>query len=336
MPPLIEKAKWAKQAIDDKANVVEIDDAADVDQDEGNGDGEEKRYVEPDFSFEPYFDEQGCNGDPVLLGIDQTSDSHCGSDDTRAGEGAGAAYTDTGTPFCTPLDATPGPINLQLGDEGLQAFASTPRTAPLPSARASRQFRSSGLKKPAKTNNPVATLTEAVTTAKATKLPAARGYKLGSRDEQEAYVHKSLRSASNRLGGSKLYAFRDSVGSKRARDDKDNDQVEASFAKAKRIRAQKTTKALQQKLADLEGNSSNLGSSAFEMMLLFRERNERKAEDRRVEEDLRRRDEAAAKEVRLIVDKVEMEERRRQDKIDMDERLRRDKEDARAPKSCCC
>uniref|UniRef100_H3H5P4 DUF6818 domain-containing protein n=1 Tax=Phytophthora ramorum TaxID=164328 RepID=H3H5P4_PHYRM len=79
-----------------------------------------------------------------------------------------------------------------------------------------------------------------------------------------------------------------------------------------------------------KANNSSLGSSAFEMMLLFREENERKAEVRRVEEDLRRRDEAAAKEVRLIADKVEMEERRRQDKMDMDERLRRNKEDTPA------
>lgn len=42
MPPHIQKAKEAKQAIDDKANVVELDDEA----------GEDERYTEPDFSFD--------------------------------------------------------------------------------------------------------------------------------------------------------------------------------------------------------------------------------------------------------------------------------------------
>jgi hypothetical protein len=42
MPPHILKAKELKQATDEKANVIEMDDKADSDQ----------RYVEPDFSFE--------------------------------------------------------------------------------------------------------------------------------------------------------------------------------------------------------------------------------------------------------------------------------------------
>ncbi|KUF88791.1 UDP-sugar-dependent glycosyltransferase 52 [Phytophthora nicotianae] len=42
MPPHIQRAKEAKQAIDDKANVVELDDDADEDQ-----------PIAPDFSFEP-------------------------------------------------------------------------------------------------------------------------------------------------------------------------------------------------------------------------------------------------------------------------------------------
>jgi len=85
-----------------------------------------------------------------------------------------------------------------------------------------------------------------------------------------------------------LYAFRDTVGTKRVRDDVDRDEVEASFAKAKRIRAKKTTSALKQRLADLENASSNRGSNVFEMMLLFREENERKSDARRGEEDQRR------------------------------------------------
>ncbi|EGZ15347.1 hypothetical protein PHYSODRAFT_370029, partial [Phytophthora sojae] len=42
MPPRIKRANEAKQAIDDKANVIEIDDEA----------GRDQGFVEPDFSFE--------------------------------------------------------------------------------------------------------------------------------------------------------------------------------------------------------------------------------------------------------------------------------------------
>jgi hypothetical protein len=91
----------------------------------------------------------------------------------------------------------------------------------------------------------------------------------------------------------------------------------------------KTTSTLKQRLSDLENSSVNSGSNVFEMMILFREGNERKADARCGEEDQRRRDELAAREARGLADKAEAEERRRQDKLDQDERLRREKEDAR-------
>uniref|UniRef100_H3H9J9 DUF6818 domain-containing protein n=1 Tax=Phytophthora ramorum TaxID=164328 RepID=H3H9J9_PHYRM len=76
MPPHIEKAKWAKQAIDDKANVVKMNDAADEDQDDNKG--KDERYVEPDFSFEPYFNEEDDRSDAVLLGSDQAGSTNSG------------------------------------------------------------------------------------------------------------------------------------------------------------------------------------------------------------------------------------------------------------------
>ncbi|KAE8999593.1 hypothetical protein PF005_g15425 [Phytophthora fragariae] len=45
MPPHVQLAKQLKQAIDDKASVVDMDDAADVDQ------AEEEEYPQ-DFSFD--------------------------------------------------------------------------------------------------------------------------------------------------------------------------------------------------------------------------------------------------------------------------------------------
>ncbi|GMF18502.1 unnamed protein product [Phytophthora fragariaefolia] len=120
------------------------------------------------------------------------------------------------------------------------------------------------------------------------------------------------------------------VGCKRARDDEAQDQAEVSFAKAKRLRAVKATTALKNKLAGLENAGSNLGSSPLEMLLLFREESERKSEARRIEEEARRRDEAAEKEARLQAEKVEAAERRRQEKVEAEERARRDKDDARA------
>ncbi|GMF34347.1 unnamed protein product [Phytophthora fragariaefolia] len=256
------------------------------------------------------------------------SGSKCESQDTTAGDRPGAAGTDGGVTISTP----PSAFQLHLGGEGLEAFASTSQPAPLPATPSTRQLRSAVLKKPWEATAPQTNSADDAATMKISKLPAARGYQLGGRDEQEALRHVSLQSSSNRLGGGNLYAFRDSVGSKRARDDEDQDQAEVSFAKAKRLRALKTTTALKNKLADLENAGSNLGRSTLEMLLLFREESERKSEARRIEEEARRRDEAAAKEACLEAEKVEVEvaERRRQEKVEAEERARRGKDDARA------
>ncbi|GMF26154.1 unnamed protein product [Phytophthora fragariaefolia] len=274
MSPHVEKAKWVKRAVDDKANVVEMDDATDRNQDEFSNQEEEGLFVEPNFSFEPSYDEQDCTDDAVSEPRVLASDSKCGSQDTSAGDRPGAAGADRGVAITNSAD-------------------------------------------------------DAVTT-KTSKLSAARGYQPGGRDKQEALRHVSLQSSSNRLGGGNLYVFRDSVGSKRASDDEGQDQADVSFAKAKRLRALKTTTALKNKLVDLENAGSNLISSTLEMLLIFREESERKSEARRIEEEARRRDEAAAKEARLQADKLEASGRCHQEKLEAEESVRRDKDEARA------
>uniref|UniRef100_H3GL63 DUF6818 domain-containing protein n=1 Tax=Phytophthora ramorum TaxID=164328 RepID=H3GL63_PHYRM len=314
MPPHIEKAKWAKQAIDDKANVVKMNDAADEDQDDNEG--KDERYVEPDFSFELYFNEEDDRSDTVLLGSDQAGSTNSGSDETCSGERSETAVSNAGISLSTLLPSKPSDaFDLQLGDEDLEAFA-TPKPAPLPAAPAPRQLRSAGLQKPRATANSRVNVAVAAATFKANKLPAAGGYEPGTRDGEGSLPPQN---PSN-------------VDSKRSRDAGVNEEDEASFAKAKRLRVLKSTTALKKKLTDLKSASSNIGTSTstFKMMLLFRVESERKSEARRVEEELRRRDEAAAKDARLQAEKLEAEERRRQDKLEADERLRRDKEDARA------
>ncbi|KUF82372.1 hypothetical protein AM587_10002454 [Phytophthora nicotianae] len=126
-----------------------------------------------------------------------------------------------------------------------------------------------------------------------------------------------------------LTSFRDTVITKRGTEG-DKETLEASYAKAKRIRAMKTTAALKTKLDGLENSANGMGDGILKTILLLREENERKAETRRAEEEQRRRDNAAAREARLQVEKIEAEERRRQDKMEMEERARRDREVAQA------
>ncbi|EGZ11868.1 hypothetical protein PHYSODRAFT_250536 [Phytophthora sojae] len=154
---------------------------------------------------------------------------------------------------------------------------------------------------------------------------ANRGRGVAERD-YEAQRYPKLANSSNRLGGGNLADFRDTVGRKRAYEE----LTEASYAKAKRARAAKATTALKKRLSDLERSASRMGGNLFEMMLVMREENERKAEARRMEEEQRRRDELAAREARYLADKAEAVERRRQEKVEIEERARRDKEEARA------
>lgn len=78
IPLHIERAKDLKRAIDDKANVVEMDDCADEDSDaESDGedeDQEENRPIEPAFSFDydpddSLFPDRGGEGGGVAVGV---------------------------------------------------------------------------------------------------------------------------------------------------------------------------------------------------------------------------------------------------------------------------
>ncbi|KAE8963371.1 hypothetical protein PF005_g28243 [Phytophthora fragariae] len=92
--------------------------------------------------------------------------------------------------------------------------------------------------------------------------------------------------------------------------------MEASFAKAKRIRALRTSTALKTKLASLEAAANNTGGRLLETILLIREEIECKAEERRAEEEKRHRGEVAAQEARYLADKAEAQERRREEKLE--------------------
>ncbi|ETL84225.1 hypothetical protein L917_15913, partial [Phytophthora nicotianae] len=85
-------------------------------------------------------------------------------------------------------------------------------------------------------------------TSPSTVSAASQSRSTGKRGSSEA-------SKSNRLGGTDLTSFRDTVITKRGTEG-DKETLEASYAKAKRIRAMKTTTALKTKLDGLE-NSVN-------------------------------------------------------------------------------
>ncbi|ETI56587.1 hypothetical protein L914_00856 [Phytophthora nicotianae] len=96
---------------------------------------------------------------------------------------------------------------------------------------------------------------------------------------------QQMPSFSNRFGGGNLYAFRDTLGVKRALDETDIDLLQARYVKAKRVRAVKVTAVLKKQLGDIEKSVSSMSRSVFEMMMLIRKEQERKADVNREEED---------------------------------------------------
>ncbi|ETP30515.1 hypothetical protein F442_20518 [Phytophthora nicotianae P10297] len=304
MPPHIQRAKEAKQAIDDKANVVELDDDADEDQ-----------PIAPDFSSEPEPDHTFYEpGDAEFV--------HAAAERS----GAGSVHSEaTGTDMSVdggaaePIrGAFQDLLSSPLVSEGLDAGGVTPRPAP-PRAASTTRRTGSGSR---------ATASEIDTSANAQRR-LDRRHDDRSRDAVESAKYPELSSRSNRLGGGDLAAFRDSTGAKRALEE-DKDTQEASFAKAKRVRAMKATTALKSQLDGLENAANNTRGSILETILLLREENERKAEARREEEEQRRRNDLAAMENRRLAERAEAEERRRTEKQEMEERARRDREEARA------
>ncbi|KAG6587206.1 uncharacterized protein IUM83_02843 [Phytophthora cinnamomi] len=302
MPPHVKQAKLLKQSIDAKASVVDMDDGADVDN-EVEEEGEEEEY-QADLCFDLEGDE-GLGDNPRVGGDADTSERVSTSDSVHSGETQTSVgdNTNMASGVFSDLLHTSGVC------EGLEAFA-TPRPSPLAAQLTQRKLRSSTTKK------------------------------TGPGPNKKPPTEKRYATSSNRLGGINLAEFRDTMGRKRAADE-DEELAEASCAKTKRVKAMRATAELKKRLSDLESSSSNMVGTMFEMLLVIREENERKAELRRADEDQRRRDDQTAREARYLADKAEAEERcrhekqeaeerRRQEKQEAEERARRDKEDARA------
>ncbi|OWY93776.1 hypothetical protein PHMEG_00036700 [Phytophthora megakarya] len=276
MPPHIRKGKEAKRAIDEKANVIELDDEADVNQ----------RAMDPDFSFDAELDRSFYEvDDPDILHAPLNGGHSDGGSTVSL-----SSEEDSRVPVRGGFQSL---LETPLVTKGLEDVALTPRPTPT-----TRRPESTGLLLPHTAPNNGIHLPQ-------TQNRSGNDRLVRSHDEIEAEKYPELNSHSNRLGGADLPS--------RARGDADQETQEASFAKVKRIRATKATNALKAKLEGLESAASNNRGSFFEAILLLREENERKAESRRDEEEQRRRDEKAEAEERRRIEKQEAEERVRRD-----------------------
>ncbi|KAG1711903.1 hypothetical protein DVH05_009144 [Phytophthora capsici] len=302
MPPHIKRAKERKDAVDDKANVVVMDDGADDEQEDS----------QPDFSFEMDPDDEVFSSTGGAVG-----DVHAAADAEYVDD-LGQVGAGTSTHVNTHEHRTPAPGGFQdllappFAEVVEDAVSKTPRPAPTPhNAPNTRAGTRSSVSAVTSTSTPQPSMKQTTTRSRSPAEPSR------------------YQTSSNRLGGVDLTSMRDATGVKRNLNG-DNELLEASYAKSKRIRAAKATTALKTKLDSIERSSMSSGGSMLETILLLREENERKAEIRRAEEDQRRHDEAAVREAHELAEKAEREERRRQDRLDMEERARRDKEEARA------
>jgi hypothetical protein len=236
MPPHILKAKELKQATDEKDNVIEMDEEADSDQ----------RYVEPDFSFEAepddsFFGENDGEGEHLAQNTSEPVLYEPAVTDGSVAHTSASSHTSERSEF-QDLLASP------LAQEGLEAFARTPRPAPLRADRPSGA--AAGSSKPRKpAANTAASNTSAVEEHPVGRLSGKRA------DKKKKSKYQNF---SNRLGGDDLADFRDTIGTKRALDE-DKETLEASYAKAKRIRAARATTALKTKLTGLENAANSMG-----------------------------------------------------------------------------
>ncbi|KAE9270182.1 hypothetical protein PF008_g30677 [Phytophthora fragariae] len=209
MTPHITRAKEAKQAIDEKANVIEIDDEADRDQ----------GFVKPDFSFEAdpnddYFEGgEGGNGQHDAQG-GAGHDEPVDTDESVAGESTGSSAPPSRGEF-QELLAAPFAVD-ELGSR-----VQTPLPAPLRAPQNARQPGSGGPPKPRKSSTNVA--------ASDGNLPTGAPVDQG-RSPANPKKDSKYKTSSNRLGGTDLTSFRDAVGSKRAFEE-DKETLEASFAR---------------------------------------------------------------------------------------------------------
>ncbi|KAG3117599.1 hypothetical protein PI124_g10472 [Phytophthora idaei] len=314
-----------KQAIDEKASDVEMDDGAD-------GDGQDED-VEPDLCFDfegedAFSDDSRMGGsaatNPRSFATDASSTIHADESRVLDEESNTSTVTiqtvESGGSFTELLHSA-------TVHEGLEAFASTPRPSPLVGRSSRLQLRSVGMNNGSSSVDTGLTASTSPATDTVNRSDNTRGSR--TNDQDGAKQNTKYTSSSNRLGGRELAELRGTLGRKRAVEE-DDELVEASYAKANRVITAKATATLKQRLDNIENTSGNMGGIDFEMILIMREENERRVEARRMDEDQRRRDEISAREARHLVEKAETEERRRQEKLELEDRARRDKEEARA------
>ncbi|KAE9278043.1 hypothetical protein PF001_g25351 [Phytophthora fragariae] len=222
MPPHIREAKLLKKAIDNKANVVVMDDGGDEDDQV-----DEEREIEPDFcfnfdgdeSFESEGDNAGFTG-TTSTDSETKSSSSAVADVRRTDETVNLSADTVSLPSTEVSCDFSALLETAAVRDGLDAFATSANLPPV-AVRSSVRLRSAGIKKPFKSSSPApitCTTVNAPTggTAGLAKKPVGR-----SRDQAEAQRYPKLVSASNRLGGLNLAEFRDTVGRKRASENDD-------------------------------------------------------------------------------------------------------------------
>ncbi|KAG6591074.1 Histone-lysine N-methyltransferase [Phytophthora cinnamomi] len=183
MPAHIKKAKQAKQAIDDKANVVEMDDEADIDQPDFCFD------VDPDDSFYEDVDDEGLRvpheATVTVSGLTEPP----GSDGSVEEESTASSRSLNRGEF---QDLLTSPMCAEAQDDDSR----TPRPAPARAMPATRRFGCGGLPQPRK-GNANATGGEP---SLPPQLPLVQGVGTVNRDDLEAAKYKASKGLESPWG----------------------------------------------------------------------------------------------------------------------------------------
>ncbi|KAG3126844.1 hypothetical protein PI124_g22306 [Phytophthora idaei] len=254
MPPHVKELKMLKQAIDENASVVEMDDGADED-----GQDEE---VEPDLCFD--FEGEDAFSDDSRMGGSAATNPR--SFVTAAGftihaDESRVLDEESNTSIATIQTVESGGSFTELlhsaaVHEGLEAFASTPRPSPLLGRSSRLQFRLVGMNNGSSSVDTGLTASTSPATDTVNRSDNTRGSR--TNDQDGAKQNTKYTSSSNRLGGRDLAELRGTLGRKRAIEG-DDELVEASYVKAKRVKAAKAIATLKQRLGGLEDTSGNMG-----------------------------------------------------------------------------
>ncbi|KAL4159789.1 hypothetical protein PRNP1_000362 [Phytophthora ramorum] len=125
-----------------------MDDEADEGQgDDGLADCDDELFVEPDFRFDPndgILGDRESDSDTLVTRNDAVSVDQHRSEEQRLD---GAATCSDPATHASPSTETEDTFNLQLGIEGLGAFASIPQPSVLPVPPPTRQLRSAAAAK---------------------------------------------------------------------------------------------------------------------------------------------------------------------------------------------